>query len=81
MSKQKKQTQPEKDEDPLIASGAAESGYHPPSEQDIEDIKHDHNTAGPGATTADQAIREIRVDVEENPELMERDLNPKRESA
>jgi hypothetical protein len=36
---------------------AMESGYHAPTPDDIKDIKHDHNTAGPGAVTADEAVR------------------------
>ncbi len=38
-------------------SEALESGYHPPTKEDIQDIKHDHNTAEPGAITADEAVR------------------------
>lgn len=38
---------------------AEESGYHAPSSQDVEDIRHDHNTAGAGAITADEAVREV----------------------
>lgn len=36
---------------------AIESGYHPPTQDDIRDIKHDHNTAKPGSITADEAVR------------------------
>lgn len=39
-------------------SGAAESGYHPPTEQDIEDLRKDHRTAsGPGLINADESVR------------------------
>ena len=45
------------DEDISELQEAVESGYHAPTPADIEDIKHDHNTAGPGAITADEAVR------------------------
>ncbi|MGE3261320.1 MAG: hypothetical protein AB7K68_06045 [Bacteriovoracia bacterium] len=56
MKKQKKQKQISGEE--LVESAeAAESGYHPPTPEDIRDINHDHNTAEPGSITADEAIR------------------------
>ena len=39
-------------------SGAAESGYHAPTEQDIKDIRKDHHTStSPHAVNADEFIR------------------------
>jgi hypothetical protein len=44
------------DEKRMIVSGAEEAGYHPPSREDINDIRKDHNAATTGIT-ADEAIR------------------------
>lgn len=42
----------------MRVSGAAESGYHEPTEQDIEDIRKDHHTStSPHAVNADEFIR------------------------
>lgn len=48
------------DERRMIKSGAWESGYHSPSESDVEDIRKDHSThSTPEAVSADEAIREV----------------------
>lgn len=50
---------------------AIESGYHPPTDEDLEDILHDHNTAKKGAVTADEAVRRASQndDVDEDKEI------------
>jgi hypothetical protein len=46
------------DERRMRESGAEESGYHAPSEQDIQDIRKDHHTStSPHAVNADEFIR------------------------
>lgn len=46
------------DERRMRESGAAESGYHEPSAQDIDDIRKDHHTStSPHAVNADELIR------------------------
>ncbi|MGZ3711308.1 MAG: hypothetical protein ACXWQO_18380 [Bdellovibrionota bacterium] len=63
MNKNKKhhrQSEPELseiDEPDTEFEEAIESGYHAPTPEDIDDIKHDHNTASKGAVTADEAVR------------------------
>lgn len=48
------------DERRMIKSGAWESGYHSPSDSDVEDIRKDHSThTSPDAVSADEAIREV----------------------
>lgn len=48
----------DRDELRMQRSGAAESGYHPPSEQDLNDLRKDHSTAsGPGLLNADEGVR------------------------
>ena len=46
-----------KDNQRMIRSGAADSGYHAPSAQDIDDIRKNHRTAGKGRLNADEAVR------------------------
>ena len=42
----------------MRTSGAAASGYHAPTEQDIQDLKKDHHTSTtPNAVNADEFIR------------------------
>lgn len=48
----------ERDNIRMTRSGAAESGYHPPTPEDIEDLKKDHRTStAPGGINADEAVR------------------------
>jgi hypothetical protein len=48
----------EKDALRMSRSGAAESGYHPPTQEDIEDLRKDHSTASaPGLVNADEEVR------------------------
>lgn len=50
----------EADEKRMVTSGAWESGYHPPTPADREDIRKDHAThSAPDAVSADEAIREV----------------------
>lgn len=51
-------TAEERDELRMNRSGAAASGYHSPTEQDIEDLRRDHSTASePGLINADEEVR------------------------
>lgn len=55
----------ERDELRMSRSGAAESGYHSPTKEDIDDLKKDHRTASePGLVNADE---EVRRDGRDNP--------------
>lgn len=69
------------DEERMEKSGARRSGYHEPSKEDVEDIKHDHNTAAPGAVTADEAVREARGAGELRDEAPREEERPKGETS
>jgi hypothetical protein len=54
----------ERDDLRMKRSGAAESGYHPPTEEDIHDLRKDHSTAtGPGLINADEGVRRDGEDI------------------
>lgn len=72
MGKNKKSKKTERevqDEKRMITSGAEEAGYHAPTDDDVQDIRKDHDAATTGIS-ADEAIRQVHGTAEKalNPE-------------